>query len=197
MRFEPVPRTHESRPVVERLVTSVFRDQYGATVRDFPAQMFAVFDRRGTPQCAAALRDGDAGFLSEKYLDRDLHRELSDATGTTVRRDDIIELGSLAAPRPGGLLCMLHGFAQYGLDTGHKWVVYTATDRLRHLASRVGVDLIELGAAEGSRLADPGAWGSYYENDPRICAVRSRDARDRLIRYNLPCGAEPARPVSA
>lgn len=197
MRFEPVPRTHEARPAVERLVTSVFRDEYGASLRDFPAQMFAVFDRSEAPQCAAVLRDRGAGFLSEKYLNRDLDRDLSDAAGAVVQRDDIIELGLLAAPRPGALLCMLHGFAQYGLDTGHGWVVYTATDRLRHLARRVGVDLIELGAADPSRLADPAAWGTYYENDPRVCAVRSRDARDRLTQYHLPCGAEPAPSVVA
>ncbi len=197
MRFEPVPRTHESRHEVERLVTSVFRNEYGAEICDFPAQMFAVFDRAETPQCAAALRDAEAGFLSEQYLDRDLCLEISDATGTIVQRDDIIELGSLGAPRPGSLLCMLYGFAQYGLDTGHGWVVYTATARLRHLARRVGVDLVELGAADPSRLSNPGAWGTYYENDPRICAVRSRDARDRLMWYHLPCGAELAPSVSA
>jgi hypothetical protein len=197
MRFELVPRHHALRGVTERMVADVFRTEYDAAVGGFPDLMIAAIDGSGRPQCAAALRDQESGFFSEQYLDEPLETAIAAATGYAAARSDILELGSLAALRPGGLLLLLRGFAEFGLDAGYHWGVFTATDRLRRLARRIGVELVDLGPADAGRIENPAVWGSYYQHDPRICAVAGPGARDKLIRSCLPCGAAAVRETPA
>lgn len=190
MRFELVARHHARRADVERMVRQAFREEYGARIDGFPDLMVAVFDGSDRTQCAAGLRDFETGFFSEQYLDAPIEQAIAAAAGVAaVAREVILELGSLAALRPGGLLFLLRGFAEFGLGAGYRWGVFTATERLRRLAARMGIDLFDLGPASPERIADAQVWGSYYRNDPRICAVAGPEAQDRLLRSCLPCSA--------
>lgn len=182
MRFQVVPRHHALRSDVEDLVTAVFLAEYGAVVRQFPELMIAVVDGHGQAQCAAALRDQESGFFSEQYLDQPIESVIALAAAQPVTRSGIVELSSLAARRPTGLLALLRGFAEFGLATGRQWGVFTATARMRHLAARIGVPVIDLGKATPDRLQNPQDWGTYYAHDPRICAVTGSGAKIRLVR---------------
>jgi hypothetical protein len=183
MRFEVVQPTHARRPDVEHMVATVFKGEYGATVRHFPDMMIAVFDAAGTPQCAAALRDATCGFFSEQYLDQPLEAAIARAAAAPVVRDRILELNSLAAQRPGALLALLRGFADLGLGAGYQWGVFTATARIRALAARMRVSLLDLGPALAERVARPQDWGDYYGHDPHICAVIGAHAAPQLLRH--------------
>src|SRR3546814_13975400 len=89
--------------------------------------MVAVLDDSDHPVCAASLRNHAGGLFSEQYLDEPVEAAIATASGQSVRRDVILELGSLAAARPGALLILLAGFATLGERTrggsGKRWSV--------------------------------------------------------------------------
>jgi len=197
MQFRIVPRHDDKRVAVEDMVAAVFSDEYGATVTRFPAIMIAVFDTAGQPICAASLRDQDSGFFTEHYLDQPIEQVIAAQTTSLIRRDEIVELGSLAARRPGALLVLLRGFAGLGLASGHRWGVFTATRRLRRLASRMAIPYADLGAAIADRVPDRSSWGSYYDHDPRVCAVEGTGAKNRLTGPAFSENAPDAMPVAS
>lgn len=189
MRFEIVPPGSALRPAVEAMVRNVFYTEYDARIAAFPEHMIVVLDADGEPRCAAALRDARTGFFSEQYLDRPLEQAIGAARGCVVARSAVLELGSVAASRPGALLMLLRGFAHVGLEAGYRWGVFTATDRLRRLAQRFSIDIADLGPASASRISNPQDWGRYYDHDPRVCAVEGLPAEERLDVARLPCSA--------
>src|SRR3546814_1068250 len=101
MQFIVVPQHSERRIAVEQMVSAVFLDEYGAMISRFPDIMVAVLDDSDHPVCAASLRNHAGGLFSEQYLDEPVEAAIATASGQSVRRDVILELGSLAAARPG------------------------------------------------------------------------------------------------
>ena len=190
MRFEIVLPDSALRPAVEAMVRTVFYTEYGARIASFPDRMIVVLDDAGAPRCAAGLRDAKTGFFSEQYLTQPLEQAIAGAAGRAVPREAVLELGSVAASRPGALLMLLRGFAHIGLDSGYRWGVFTATNRLRRLARRFAIEIADLGPASASHVPNPQDWGRYYENDPRVCAVEGLPAEERLEVSRMPCGAE-------
>ncbi|MFC3676240.1 thermostable hemolysin [Ferrovibrio xuzhouensis] len=194
MQFIVVPQHSERRIAVEQMVSAVFLDEYGAMVSRFPDIMVAVLDDSDHPVCAASLRNHAGGLFSEQYLDEPVEAAIAAASGQSVRRDAILELGSLAAARPGALLILLAGFATLGLASGHRWGLFTASRRLRCFADRLAIPLLDLGPAEAARVPDPAAWGRYYECAPRVCAVDGLSTLGQLDhRKDMP--AAPAGPI--
>lgn len=192
MRFEIVPPGSALRHAVEAMVRNVFYTEYDARIAAFPERMIVVLDADGVPRCAAALRDAGTGFFSEQYLDRPLEEAIGMARGCVVPRSAVLELGSVAASRPGALLMLLRGFAHVGLEAGYRWGVFTATDRLRRLAQRFSIEIADLGPASASRISNPQDWGRYYDHDPRVCAVEGLPAEERLDVARLPCSVTTA-----
>jgi hypothetical protein len=171
MRFQTIPRRHPGRAAVERLVRDVYQAEYGARIRAFPETMIAVFDIAARPVCAAGLRDARSGYLSEHYLDRPVEAAIAASSGVTVERESIIEVTGLAAYRPGGLFHLLTSADALGFGSGYLWGLFTITRRLRCLARRMNVPLLDLGPARADRLPNAADWGDYYAHDPRVCAV--------------------------
>lgn len=191
MRLQIIPPQGRLRAAVETMVRDVYRSEYGADSPHFPDLMIAVIDATGRPQCTAGFRDHTCRFFSEQYLNLPAQSLIAAQIGEPVSRDQVVELGPLAAIRPGALLTLLIGFAHIGLGSGYHWGIFTATDRLRRLAQRLGIPLIDLGPALPGNIANAAAWGSYYDHDPRVCAVDGQAARQRLLTSRLPSSAEP------
>lgn len=189
MRFEIMTPDNPKRSAVEAMVRDVFSAEYDARIDAFPNRMIAVLDEDGRPLCAAGLRDAATGFFSEQYLDVPMERAIAAVTGKPVMRGSILELGSVAADRPGALLILLRGFANLGLDDGYRWGVFTATERLCRMAGRLGIVLHDLGPALRHRIADPANWGRYYDSHPRVCAVEGMPAEAQLEVSRMPCSA--------
>jgi hypothetical protein len=59
----------------------------------------------------------------------------------------------------------------YFLERSARWLVFTATASIRGILSAMGGHCMEVGTADGARVAG-GAdeWGRYYSSDPRVMA---------------------------
>lgn len=195
MRFGIMTPDSPGRPAVEAMVRGVFSAEYNARIAAFPHRMIAVLDDDGRPRCAAGLRDAGTGFFSEQYLDVPIERAIAAVVGRPVARGTVLELGSVAADRPGALLMLLRGFAQLGLDDGYRWGIFTATERLCRMAGRLGITLHDVGPALRHRVANPEDWGHYYDSHPRVCAVDGMPAEVQLENSRMPCSVGE-RPVA-
>lgn len=188
----PVMRVHPlgdpSRTEVETFITRLYRSHFDAAVADFAPFIVSLRDRSGTI-AAAGYRYATEPLFLERYLPAPVDEMLSTPDPVThalfsvrpVPRSSIVEVGHLAAARPGAGQLLFQHLAHHLADQGREWVVNTATRSLRALFLRMKFSYVDLGAAEAERAGiDPLAWGRYYAQSPRVIAGRLSENLHRL-----------------
>jgi hypothetical protein len=139
-----------------------------------PAPSFSEYLAGGRePDSLAALgyrRASEGALFLESYLDRPIEIELSKLLGRSTARSDIVEIGNFAADNAFVMLD-LWGAAANDLAGSSEIAVATLTAPLRRIFSRIGVPLLSICPARPERLrAAAPEWGSYYRQDPQVCA---------------------------
>ncbi|MHA1565777.1 MAG: thermostable hemolysin [Alphaproteobacteria bacterium] len=171
MRVRQVDRHHPKRRLVERHIQAVYRHAYGADVTEFSPLLFAGYHPDGSIACAAGMRTGATSFHSEAYFDLPAEQMIGQALGRPVDRDEILEITTLACAQPGAALGLVSPIIEFGRGDGRKIALFTGTAALRRFLCRARVPITTLMKAERSRIANPEAWGRYYEADPVVCAA--------------------------
>lgn len=176
---------HPDRRAVERFVRRVYAERYGADVRHFAPRLVALRDEAGEFVAAAGFRPASRGPLFlERYLPSPVETLLVDEAAAHPSREQVVEVGHLAAVRPGEgrrLILMLGPLLS---EQGFQWVVSTLTEELRHLFVRMGITPTALGVADPSRLgAEAARWGSYYDHHPLVLAGQLHAALRVLARH--------------
>ncbi len=171
MRFLTIDPDDALRPAAEGLIGSVYADTYGARITAFPRRLIALADEHGTLLCAAGLRLGWADCFSACYLDGAVDATILEATGRRVMPENILEVTTLAARSHGHGLRLVERVREIGRGMGMECGIFTATTRLRSVLRRSGLEVVALVPARRERVADPAAWGSYYDCDPWVCML--------------------------
>lgn len=185
MQIEFLTEGCPGRAAAEAHIHDVYARSYGARVDSFAPLLAAAFDSGGGVLCAAGIRTAAGGFFSDCYLGAGFPQTLLERTGQDVAETRIMEVTSLASVSPFPVLPLLDRLIAWGREQGLICGVFTATQPLRRLLTRVGLGYTPLCAASADKVADPDAWGSYYDTDPWVCAfVEEADRRARLT----PCG---------
>ena len=181
---------HPLRVAAEACIREVYRDAFAARIASFPELLVTMVDLSGEPVCAAGLRMEADGFFSEDYLDYPVERILSLLAGRAVAREQVFEVTTLASRRVAASAGFVREIALLGKSAGFEWSVFTATARLRMLLHRLGLPLVVLGRADPARIGNAGDWGSYYDQQPMICAVDDQWPEEALSRVKArPCHA--------
>lgn len=158
----------EPRAEAEAFLAAIYRERFGATLREFMPWLLGFADATGALRAVVGLRParGRALFV-EQYLDAPAERAVSMALGRTVSRDSLIEVGSLAALRAGDARRLILSLTRGLHEAGQRWVLFTATRQLRNAFERMGLQPTALGPARPTRLhAAATDWGRYYDADP-------------------------------
>jgi hypothetical protein len=162
-----------SRSEIEHYIHRSFLQAYGADVHLFMPELMSLRSDAGLLMGALGLRraSDDVLFL-EQYLERPVEQLLAAQINSPVDRDGIVEVGNLAVSGAGGGRWLITALTAYLYASHKKWVVFTAGPVLCNAFSRMGLDLIELGDADPSRLEldEQGTWGSYYDQRPKVMA---------------------------
>jgi hypothetical protein len=172
---------------IEAFIQRVYATRFHAQVKAFAPVLVGLHDRDGVLVAAAGYRSAAAGPLFlERYLLLPVEQLLRHPKATENDRQGIVEVGHLAAERPGEgrRLILLLGplLARSGFD----WVVSTLTQELRHLFVRLGVAPLALGCADPSLLGESAAdWGRYYEHQPVVLAGQIPVALKALSRRGV------------
>lgn len=156
--------------------------------RTYGARRVATFSEYLTlgGTCRAALgyrRAGLEPLFLEAYLDVPIENAVSKALCRPVRRDAIVEIGNLAADNAWAMIA-LWGDAANDLGGTSEVVVATLTSPLRRMFSRIGIPLYQLTRADPARLGDRSSkWGSYYAQDPYVCAGSIADGQRAIAAF--------------
>lgn len=169
------------RGEVEGFIRDIFAEHYDAQVTAFAPQLLSL-EQAGRITAAAGWRGADqAPLYLENYLDAPIEQLVSQIAQRPIARDKIVEVGNLAAAKPGGSVAMIVTMARHFDRLGYEWVTFTATEELVRIFGRVGLPLLAIGRADPARLgADAAQWGRYYETSPIVVTGRIRLAFDRI-----------------
>ena len=169
------------RAEVESFIRSIFSRHYDADVRSFAPQLMLVENDQGLVAASGWRSAKDAALFLENYLDQPIEQAMAKLADQPTERSRIVEVGHLAAERNGGSLHVILALAAHLHQQGYEWVVFTATQELIGIFSRLGLPLLALAKADPVRLGvAANDWGSYYDTEPVIVAGRIRLALDRL-----------------
>ena len=119
---------------------------------------------------SAGFKPASAGPLFlEHYLESPVEQQLASALQQPVLRDDILEVGNLAALDGHGRLLIL-ALVQYLVEQRYRYVAFTATDQVRALFRSLGLQPHFLQSARRDLVPQPERWGRYYDHDPKVVA---------------------------
>jgi hypothetical protein len=198
--MEVTDPTHSRRRETEALIEECFRAAFGARLDGHYRQIAAWRLADGSLRAAAGIRFAEEERLFlEQYLDEPIEQAVARRFKSPVARDDIVEIGALAADGPASALEFFNELAtQLASQRGRRFAVATVRPELRRLLRRAGFDLRALASADPSRLAAGAtSWGTYYDGGPQVCVgeigvasalahlCRRRRARemDRQVRH--------------
>jgi hypothetical protein len=171
------PRRRE----IEDFIRHVYARRYGAAVQQFAPALVSLDDEHGLAAAAGYRRADEAPLFLERYLQVPVESALMQHGRAASGRAAIVEVGHLAAERPGEGRRLIFLLAPHLAGHGFQWVVGTLTEELRHLFTRIGVTPVTLGTADPSVLgAEASHWGSYYDHRPLVLAGHLMQALHRL-----------------
>lgn len=178
-----VPKASPRRAEAEAFIARVFAERYGARITAFALDLM-LLERAGQVRAAAGWRGaGQQCLFLENYLDQPAEALISRAAGHPVARDRVVEVGHLAAARPGGGSDMILALADQLHGLGYEWVIFTATRELIGIFTKLGLPPLALASADPARLGAAAAeWGRYYDTRPIVVAGRIRQALDMVGR---------------
>ena len=172
------------RAQAEAFIADVFRRHYGAKVRSFAPNLMLLGDGERITATAGWRCAGEDRLFLETYLDEPIETSVARLAGQPVRREAIVEVGNLAADRPGGSVDVILNLARHLDRLGYEWVVFTATRELIGIFRRLGLPPLALACADPARLGpDAADWGSYYDSQPVVVAGRIRLALEMVKRH--------------
>jgi hypothetical protein len=165
-----VARARTERLQLESFIAERYASIHGARIRHFAEHLVGFRDERG--DWVAALGYTHAArvrLFAEQYLDAPIEEAISARVGTRVDREQIVEVGNLAASNAGAARRVILTMTELLNELACTWVVFTSTRLLLNSFARLSIDTIVLAKADPSRLPDGGkSWGRYYETDPRV-----------------------------
>ncbi|MCX4189634.1 thermostable hemolysin [Methylophaga sp. OBS3] len=163
------PQT-QTRDDVETFIADKFWQSYGAQLQYFfPFLLASVQAEQVNAALGFQLAIQQPLFL-EHYLESPVEQTLSTIYGH-VDREDIVEIGNLAASFQAGSPLLFVIVAAILQQAGFKQVVFTATSQVRRLLEKLQLETTVIGVADPTKLPDKGdAWGEYYQHKPMILA---------------------------
>jgi len=170
MKIEFLSGNCPGRQQAQDHIKGVYKSAYGADVTEFAPLLVVAKHANGEVLCAAGIRTARDEFFSDAYLTTDFSTALHQTAGLRVPAAEIMEVVSLAATTPFPVLPMLDKMVEWGRQNAMTCGVFTATKPLRRLLARTTLSYTEIARADISKVANPQAWGSYYDTDPRVCA---------------------------
>lgn len=185
LRLESAECGDALRASFEHFVAERFARAYGARLTHFLPHLVGIRDAQSRwLACAGYGGAGTGPLFLEQYLDAPIEAALGARVLPPVAREQVVEVGNLAAISAGMARAMIPLLARHLHRLGYRWVTFTATREVRNAFRRLGLAPIVLAGADAGRLPDRGAsWGTYYEREPLVMAgrialgLRERSAR--------------------
>lgn len=168
-----VGRMDTFAPWVERFARMVYYRRYGAKLNTFCRELLTLWSRNyGVISCVGINTPESGEIFLEQYLDRPVEEEVSRVTVGCVKRDEIVEVGTMAVYEGGLCRLMMAGLVGLLVEQNKRFIVCTAVKTLRNTFNRLSIPYLALAKATPERLkSGVGDWGSYYNASPEVILI--------------------------
>jgi hypothetical protein len=138
-----------------------------------------LLDVQGELAAVASYRcAADEPLFLERYLRMPIEEAVGLHSASRVQRAHIVEIGNFAATDSRRAKILMSFMPAWFLERSARWIAFTATTAIRGIVCAMGGRCIELGIADGGRVAGGSdEWGRYYCSDPRVMAGYLPSAR--------------------
>lgn len=184
----------EARQRAQDFIAQAYQRVFAAELRCFYPSVITLHDVDDNLLGAAGARYGEGQTLFlEQYLDAPAEQLIGQQTADIVDRAKLVEIGNLSVARPAMTYPFMGMIGSWLQDYDVDWLVFALTRSLRRLFHRAGAEMLDLGPARPERLK-PSAnrWGSYYEHDPCIMAVRLSAGLNSFLLHHRQVGGRIA-----
>lgn len=160
------------RKKVEEFSKNIYRRFYGADLITFPKEFLAItHPSKGITSCLGINYGKDSTLFLEQYLDAPIEEEVTSMTGREVKREDIVEIGTLAVRSKISCRMIIAALVGHLVKKEKKYLVFTGVKTLRNTLTRLGIPFTTLTTARADRVKDNSKWGSYYEAAPEVVLI--------------------------
>jgi hypothetical protein len=170
-----VAKNHDKdRSQLQQFIAQSFHHAFQAKVDHF-ADLLIGCKSNDTHHWMAAfgmskLKDNKA-YL-EQYLDKPVEDYIAFMTGQKVNREEIFELGNLAADYPGATRRLIKKMTSMVYNQGGRWVVFTANNVVLNAFHKLNLNPQVISLADPNRLPNNGLnWGRYYKTNPQVMFI--------------------------
>jgi len=169
------------RDEIERFIIDTLHHTYGADIKRFKPYLMTLRDQdnRLIAVCGLHSAATERLFL-ESFLDQPIEALLSAHTGFSVKRGDIVEIDNFSVVELDMSRHLVTAINDQLYFTAKQWAVLTATPELREVFVELGINPEILADTDLNLLSpeDRLAWGSYFEQKPKILAIKRMDRRN-------------------
>lgn len=171
---------HSRRLQVENFVAERFEREYGAHLTHFMPLLVVLQNLQGDALAIAGVRSALMELLFlEHYLDAPIEQLLQPLADHRLPRHRIVEVGNLAAVKPGYARYLFAVMTDLLTAWEFEWLCCTGVTGVRNLFRRLDMDPVVIANADPLRVAGGTThWGSYYQKNPQVLA--GEIARGRL-----------------
>lgn len=175
-------RNAPDRAKIEQFIHGIFYQVCGAKVRFFLPTLISLRDQGGRIVAACGIRSaGVERLFLENYMDKPVEQALSEKTGSSVMRSDIVEIGNFSVAETGMARALISAIFDQLHATSKQWAVFTTVQILYNSMVKQNIFPTILCNAdiECLPLSERSEWGSYYQQNPQVMAVQRMERRDK------------------
>jgi hypothetical protein len=165
------------RRALENFIREKYRQVHQASVSTFSSTLFAGYVGAKMQVVIGMEHLHQTNAFLEQYLDEPIENILGKISQTEVNRDQIVEIGNLAAVDMNQAKLMV-AFLVFHLSRQQiTWAVCTGTAAVRYVLQQMRLHFHVLEKADPEVLGEAQRlWGSYYQQKPYVLAIDVAEA---------------------
>ena len=170
-----------NRRLLESFVARKFAASYSAQLQQFLPYLLSLQLTHKTGAIVGIRPAREGRLFVEQYFAPPVEQAISRLFRTPVDRQQIVEVGNLAAAVPGSANLLFGALASILERAGFRWVVCTVTPQVGSLLASMQFPARVIGRALPTAVGKSATdWGNYYASKPRVIVGDVRMATSRL-----------------
>lgn len=165
------------RQILEACIAQKFDQQYNAQIHHFLPHLLSLSESEELGAVVGMRLAGQSECFLERYLDTTVEQAISRAVRAPIDRDQVVEIGNLAAALPGTASLLFAVLATILHRAGIRWVVCTATPQIKAMLGNLRFPARTICDADIAAMGDQAnEWGDYYASHPQVIVGDTRIA---------------------